>query len=362
MNNSISTQLFYHPLAQELLLPVGALLGAVVLGLVLRSVLLRLLGASARETESELQRALWRYGRGPLSLLLPLVLVRILAGFVPLPLPEEALAILREALNVATILALGWTAIRSTSVLKVVVLRRYRLDVQDNLEARKIHTQMDIIIKIIVFLIVLIVVSMVLMSFDGFRSLGTSLLASAGLAGLVLGFAAQRSLGNLLAGIQIALSQPIRIDDVVIVEGEWGRIEEITLTYVVVAIWDKRRMILPISYFIEQPFQNWTRSTAEILGTVFFYVDYTVSVDVLREELHRILKESRYWDGKGWALQVTNATDRALELRALMSAPNSPDAWELRCEVREKLLAFIQREYPESLPRIRAEAQMSDSR
>ncbi|TVR85351.1 MAG: mechanosensitive ion channel family protein [Spirochaetaceae bacterium] len=270
------------------------------------------------------------------------------------------LTVLREGLNVATILAFGWTAIRSTSVLKVVVLQRYRLDVQDNLEARKVHTQMDIIIKILGFLIILIVVSMVLMSFDGFRRLGTSLLASAGLAGLVLGFAAQRSLGNLLAGIQIALSQPIRIDDVVIVEGEWGRIEEITLTYVVVAIWDKRRMILPISYFIERPFQNWTRNTAEILGTVFLYVDYTVSVDVLRAELHRILKESSYWDGKGWALQVTNATDRALELRALMSAPNSPDAWELRCEVREKLLAFIQHEYPESLPRIRAEAQMSN--
>jgi len=362
MNNSISTQLIYHPLAQELLAPVGALIGAVVLGLVLRSVLLRLLGASAREAESALQQALWRYGRGPLALLLPLVLVRVLAGFVPIPLPEEMLVVLRETLNVATILASGWTAVRATAVLKVVVLQRYRVDVQDNLEARKVHTQMDIIIKILVFLIILIVVSMVLMSFDGFRRLGTSLLASAGLAGLVLGFAAQRSLGNLLAGIQIALSQPIRIDDVVIVEGEWGRIEEITLTYVVVAIWDKRRMILPISYFIERPFQNWTRTTAEILGTVFLYTDYTVPVDLLRDELHRILKESKYWDGKGWALQVTDSTERALELRALMSAPNSPDAWELRCEVREKLLAFIQREYPESLPRIRAEAQLSDSR
>jgi len=362
MNNSIALEFISHPLSQALLLPVGALVGAVVLGLVLRSVLLRLLGASARETENALQQALWRYGRGPLTLLFPLVLIRILAGVVPIPLPEEVLAVLREGLNIATILAFGWAAIRATAVLKVVVLERYRLDVQDNLEARKVHTQMDIIIKIIVFLITLVVVAMVLMSFEGFRQLGTSLLASAGLAGLVLGFAAQRSLGNLLAGIQIALSQPIRIDDVVIVEGEWGRIEEITLTYVVVAIWDKRRMILPISYFIERPFQNWTRSTAEILGTVFLYVDYTVSVNVVREELHRILKESRYWDGKGWALQVTDSTDRALELRALMSAPNSPDAWELRCEVREKLLGFIQREYPESLPRIRAEAQMSDKR
>lgn len=362
MNNSISSQIIYHPLTQALVLPVGALVGAIVAGLVLRTVLLRLLGAKAREAESALQQAVWRYGRGPLTLLLPLILVRVLSGFVPIPLPEEMLDVLRNGINVATILAIGWTAVRATSVLKVVVLHRHRLDVQDNLEARKIHTQMDIIIKILGFLIVLIVLAMVLMSFEGFRSLGTSLLASAGLAGLVLGFAAQRSLGNLLAGVQIALSQPIRIDDVVIVEGEWGRIEEITLTYVVVAIWDKRRLILPISYFIEHPFQNWTRTTAEILGTVFFYVDYTVSVDVLREELHRLLKESKYWDGKGWALQVTDSTERALELRALMTAPNSPDAWELRCEIREKLLAFIQREYPEALPRIRAEARMSDSR
>lgn len=358
MNKYSSLQFISHAVLRELVVPAAALLGAVLAGLVLRSVVLRLLGAGARETDTALQQAIWRYGRGPLSLLLPLVLVRLLAGVVPLPLSVEIAGLLRDALHVAGILALGWAAVRATAILKVVVLQRYRLDVQDNLAARKVHTQMDIIAKILVFLIILVVVSLVLMSFDGFRRLGTSLLASAGLAGLVIGFAAQRSLGNLLAGIQIALSQPIRIDDVVIVEGEWGRIEEITLTYVVVAIWDKRRMILPISYFIERPFQNWTRNTAEILGTVFIYVDYTVPVDAVREELQRILQESSYWDQKAWALQVTNATDRAVELRALMSSRNSGEAWELRCEVREKLLSYIQREYPGSLPRLRAETNL----
>jgi hypothetical protein len=171
----------------------------------------------------------------------------------------------------------------------------------------------------------------------------------------MVGLAARTALTNILAGIQIALSQPIRLGDVVIVENEWGWIEEITTTYVVVRIWDLRRLIVPLSYFIEKPFQNWTHTTADLLGTVFVYSDYRVEVEEVRSELLRILESSGMWDGKVWGLQVTNATDRSLELRALMSAPDAPKAWDLRCYVREKLIEFLQQRFPESLPRTRAE-------
>jgi small-conductance mechanosensitive channel len=185
------------------------------------------------------------------------------------------------------------------------------------------------------------------------RQLGTAMIASAGVAGIVIGFAAQKSLGTLLAGFQIAMTQPIRIDDVVIVEGEWGKIEEITLTYVVVKIWDLRRLVVPITYFIEKPFQNWTRTSADILGTVFLHVDYGVPVGAVREELTRILAASPNWDHKVNVLQVTDAKERTLELRALASSSDASKSWDLRCEMREKLVAFIQDQYPESLPRLR---------
>ena len=184
---------------------------------------------------------------------------------------------------------------------------------------------------------------------------GTSLLASAGIAGVIIGFAAQRSIATLVAGFQIAVTQPIRIDDVVIVENEWGKIEDITLTYVVVQIWDLRRLVLPITYFIEKPFQNWTRASAELLGSVFLHVDYTMPLAPLREELDRILAASKLWDGKVKVLQVTDAREHTLELRVLASARDAPTAWDLRCEVREKLIAFLQAEHPTALPRDRIE-------
>jgi len=193
------------------------------------------------------------------------------------------------------------------------------------------------------------------MTFERVRHLGTTILASAGIIGIVVGMAAQRTIATFIAGLQIAITQPIRVDDVVIVENEWGRIEEITLTYVVVRIWDLRRLVVPITYFIENPFQNWTRVTADILGTVFIYVDYTVPIDSIRAELHRILKSSEFWDGKVCVLQVTNTSERTVELRALMSAADASTAWTLRCQVREKMVDFIQKNYPDALPKLRAE-------
>jgi small-conductance mechanosensitive channel len=231
------------------------------------------------------------------------------------------------------------------------------VNVSDNLRARAIHTQFGIVRKIAIVVIGVFALATVLMSFEEFRQLGAGILASAGLAGLVIGFAAQKTLGNLLAGIQIAITQPIRIDDVVVVEGEWGRIEEITLTYVVVRIWDLRRLVLPIGYFLEQPFQNWTRVSADVLGTVYLVVDYTVPVDEIRAQLERIVRESNLWDRKVCGVQVTGASEHGIEVRALVSAADSSKAWDLRCEVREKLIAFLQQNYPGSLPRVRAEIQ-----
>jgi small-conductance mechanosensitive channel len=193
------------------------------------------------------------------------------------------------------------------------------------------------------------------MTFPNIKQIGVSLLASAGMLGIILGFAAQKTLGNFIAGIQIAIAQPIRLDDVVIIENEWGWIEEITLTFVVVRIWDLRRLVVPISYFLEKPFQNWTRTSADILGSVFIYTDYTIVVKEVRDELTRILTNSQYWDKKVNVLQVTDAKERVIELRALMSAADSPTAWNLRCEVREKLFEFLQTKFPECLPRIRIE-------
>lgn len=231
---------------------------------------------------------------------------------------------------------------------------RYRVDVADNLLARRIRTRLQVFRHLFLALLVLLTLSVALMTFPNVRSLGASLLASAGLAGIVIGMAARPALSNIIAGLQIALTEPIRIDDVVVVEGEWGRIEEIYATYVVVKIWDLRRMILPLSYFIEHPFQNWTRTSADILGSVFLYTDYRVPVDALRAELQRILKSTPLWRGQVAVLQVTDATEHAVQLRALMDSVDSGKSWDLRCMVREQLIAFVQTHYPESLPRTRA--------
>jgi small-conductance mechanosensitive channel len=261
--------------------------------------------------------------------------------------------ILEGFLHPLAIGTLAWLLVTLLSAAEEAVLSRFSVDERDNLRARKVHTQMRVIRRILVVVVIIIAIAAILMNYESFRQIGTGILASAGLAGLILGLAAQRTLANLLAGFQIAITQPIRIDDVVIVEGEWGRIEEITLTYVVIRIWDLRRLVVPISWFIEKPFQNWTRVSADILGTVHLHLDYTVPVDEIRKELDRILEESEHWDGKVNRIHVTGASDRTMEVRALMSAADSGAAWDLRTEVREKLVRFLRERYPESLPRLR---------
>ena len=251
------------------------------------------------------------------------------------------------------IVSIGWMLIRFVGTAKEILLSHYDITAKDNLQARRVYTQTRVIEGIVNIGIIVVTFSLLLMTFEKVRQVGTSLLASASIIGVILGFAAQKTLGNFIAGLQIAIAQPIRIDDVVIVEGEWGWIEEITLTYVIVRIWDLRRLVVPISHFIEKPFQNWTRISADILGSVYIYADYTVPVEKLRSELTRILEVSSHWDKKVNVLQVTNTTAQAVEIRALMSASDSPTAWRLRCEVREKLLEFLQKNYPQALPKVR---------
>lgn len=334
---------------------VGSLAFAVGGGLILHRLLWWTFSSVARRTHTALDDSLSRHCRRPTMLIAPIVLVYVMLPLLGQHVGPASLGLIRNVLQVLLPVALGWTLVKLTSVFQETVLGRYDIAGPDNLEARAVHTQFRIIRRIAVVAIAVMTLAFVLMTFEDLRRLGTGLLASAGVAGIVLGFAAQRTLGNLLAGIQIALSQPIRIDDVVVVEGEWGRIEEITLTYVVVRIWDKRRLVLPISYFLEKPFQNWTRVSSEILGTVFLHVDHRVPVDAVREELKRIVEASEHWDGQVAGVVMTDTSPDGVTLRALVSAANSARAWDLRCEVREKLVAFLRERYPDALPRVRAE-------
>jgi len=291
------------------------------------------------------------------SIRVPLGLIVVsfsLGGAVALMnLPGTLSRTIPAALGLLQIVLIAWLAIRGVGIGREFVTNAFDIKTADNLKARKIHTQARVVEQILVALISFLAIAAMLMTFDKVRQLGVSLLASAGVVGIILGFAAQKSIATLFAGIQIALTQPIRVDDVVIVEGEWGWIEEITLTYVVVKIWDLRRLIVPITFFLDKPFQNWTRVSADILGTICIYADYTVPIEPIRAELQRICKASDLWDGKVCGLQVTDAREATVELRALISAKDSSIAWDLRCLVREKLIDFLQKNYPSALPRTR---------
>ncbi len=272
-----------------------------------------------------------------------------------LPLGERAEAWIGYTVRILWIAALGSILVTAVNVFADASRRRFRMDVADNLEARRRITQIQVLRRISIAIIILVTVGAMLMTIPAVQRIGVSLLASAGIAGIVLGIAARPVLTNILAGIQLALTQPIRVDDVVIVEGEWGWIEEITTTYVVIRIWDWRRMIVPLSYFIEKPFQNWTRTSASIIGSVFWHVDYTVPIEAMREKLEEVVKASPLWNGEVCNLQVTDSKAQTVEVRGLMSARTSPEAWDLRCQVREKMITWLQAEYPDALPRIRAE-------
>jgi small-conductance mechanosensitive channel len=264
---------------------------------------------------------------------------------------------LRHWNGVLLIALFTWLATAAVRGLAEGVSKLHPSDVADNLQARRILTQTRVLSRTAMGMLLVAGLSFILMTFPGVRQLGASLLASAGVAGLVIGLAAKPVFSNLIAGLQIALSQPIRIDDVLIVTGEWGRVEEITGSYVVLRLWDERRLIVPLQWFIENPFQNWTRQSANILGTVMLWVDYTLPLEPLRAEAQRLCDASPHWDRRVCKVQVTDANERGMQLRVLVSSASSGQNFDLRCELREALIAFIARQHPDALPRLRAEVE-----
>lgn len=339
-----------HPAIQFLIIVLFAYIGGELIRLLLNGALLVY---KKRTGDEVLTKSAIDHLRPVLKFLLPLLLFTI--SIDTLSLSENLHQVLHKIAEVLLIASIAWLFIQLMEVIQDLVYHNFDIEQADNYLARKVQTQVQFIKRLVVVGIFVIALSIILLNFEGVRNIGAGLLTSAGVTGIIIGFAAQRSIANLIAGFQIAFTQPIRIDDVLIVEGEWGRVEEITFTYVVLRIWDQRRLIIPINYFIENPFQNWTRSSADILGTVFLYTDYFVPVEELRKELRRLCEASPYWDKRVAVVQLTDLTEGAVQLRALVSARNSGDAWELRVMVREKLVEFIRSNYPESLPRTRAE-------
>lgn len=307
----------------------------------------------ARRTPGVFDSSALKHSVRPTRVLLPLLAAMSVVR--ASSIPKEFVSVISHVLGLAIIACIGWLLIDLLNVLHDLAAKRYDLTLSDNESARRMYTQISVLQRVLVVVIVVLTIAFMLMTFEPVRHFGETMAASAGLIGIVGGLAARSTISGLIAGIQIAITQPIRLYDVVVVEGEWGRIEEITTTFVVVRIWDQRRMIVPLTYFIEKPFQNWTRRSSDIMGTVFLYVDYTVPVDEVRQELERIVKSSALWDGKVCVLQVTNTTDRSVELRCLVSSVDSSKSFDLRCLVREKLIDYLQANHIHRLPQVRAE-------
>ncbi|HEX2769195.1 MAG TPA: mechanosensitive ion channel domain-containing protein [Geobacteraceae bacterium] len=335
------------------LISISFLIVALIAGVVSYWTLSFFFSRLSRRIESPWSTILFGRLRGPVRILVPLLALMLVSP--SLAFSARTHEFIQHLFSICFIAVIAWLGCEATLAGRDIILGRFDVGVRDNLKARVIHTQLTVLVRIVLVIGIVIAGAGILMTFDKIRQVGMSILASAGILGIIIGFAAQRSLATLIAGLQIALTQPIRLDDVVIVEGEYGVIEELTLTYVVIRVWDLRRLVVPVTYFLEKPFQNLTRLSANLLGTVFLYVDYMLPVDELRRALHDILSSSDNWDGKVGELQVTNAGERTIELRALMSAADASTAWNLRCEVRERLLAFIRENHPDYLPRVRAE-------
>jgi small-conductance mechanosensitive channel len=262
---------------------------------------------------------------------------------------------MRQLAGAAVIVAFTLCLLRAIDVLADWVVARHPATAADNLAARRVLTQMRVVGRTVKTLVVLVGTALALLTFPAARKFGVSLLASAGVAGLIVGLAAKSVIGNLLAGLQIAFTQPIRLDDVLIVEGEWGHVEEITATYVVFRVWDDRRLIVPLQYFIEHPFQNWTRNDARLMGQVFLWLDYALDLETLRTESRRIIEAAAEYDRRYWDLHVVDTSERAMKIRIIFTVQNSDASWKLQCKVREGLIDYIRRNLPEALPRIRAE-------
>ncbi|MGH9607383.1 MAG: mechanosensitive ion channel family protein [Terracidiphilus sp.] len=338
---------------RDLLWSAGILAVAIVAAVIAHAIVFWLMKRITRRKGDIVGHSLVKHGEGPSRWIFPLLAILCIEP--GLPLPKIALSAIEHITGLGLIAAIAWLVILLVEVTADVLSNRYRVDVADNLVARRIQTQFEMLHRIVVILVAVVTVSIMLMTFPAINHIGVSILASAGLASLVVGMSMKGTLSNLIAGVQIAFTQPFRMGDAVVIEGNWGWIEEIGTMYVVLRIWDLTRLVIPLSWFLDNTFQNWTRTSAELLGHCYIYVDYTAPVDALRVELRRICESSPLWSKKVCVLQVSDCEPNTLQLRALMDAGNSGDAWDLRCLVREKLIDFLQKNYPGCLPRSRGE-------
>jgi small-conductance mechanosensitive channel len=335
-------------------------LAAVTVGLVVAGLVRAVALHYATRRGSAIAAAIARHATRPLLLLLPVFLGRAVQPLLELK-PTVAPSV-RQAVTLLLVLGFGWLLVSLIAVLDEVMRQHLLAGVRDDRHARRVLTRVSILSRVLTVVIVVLTAAAMLVTFPEGRAIGASILASAGIAGLVLGIAARPAAETLIAGLQVALTEPFHIDDVVIVEGEWGRIEEITSTYVVVRIWDLRRLVLPLRYFLEKPFQNWTRTGTALLAQVTLEVDYSTPVAELREEVGRIVASSKLWDREFWNLQVTEAGERTMRLRVLASAADSGNAWDMRCEIREKLITHLQERYPWALPKLRTAIENGSAR
>ena len=347
MTGALADFLNQDPWTATTLLALAAVVAALIVHRVAGSLLRR-----ATRGAPVLNRVISEVER-PAGLALPLLALQAVWQVAPNTL--TLIDNVRHFNGLLLIASLTWLASAAIRGLARGVIAQHPVDVEDNMQARRIHTQARVLARSAIVVVFLTGLAMALMTFPGARQVGASLLASAGVLGIIGGLAARPVFSNLIAGLQLALAQPIRLDDVLIVQGEWGRVEEITGTYVVLRIWDERRLIIPLQWFIENPFQNWTRSSAQILGTVFLNVDYSLPLDALRAEAKRVVEETPEWDGRVFVVQVTDATERTMQVRILVSSADSGRAFDLRCKVREGLIAWIAREHPDCLPKLRHE-------
>src|SRR6202012_1714725 len=326
----------------------GVVVSALIIGFILKLVITAILHFYKNKKDFSLFKSIISRLGPPLNFFVPLLILDFTTPLLEITkLWDTALD---RILDIFVIIAFANLLIGAFKIFEDYVYHQYDITGEDNLKGRKVRTQMIFVRKVVIIIIVVVTLSIILLSFSSVRKIGAGLLTGVGIGGIIIGFAAQKSLSNFLAGLQIAFTQPIRIDDVLVVEGEWGRVEDITLTYVVLNIWDQRRLILPINYFIQKPFQNWTRTTSQILGTVFLYLDYNTPLDALREEFDRLLDKTPLWDKRVKIIQVTDAKEKTMEVRVLVSASNSSKAFDLRCFIREGLIMFIRDKHPESLP------------
>ena len=324
----------------------GIAIIAILIGLIVHWAVYRVASRVSKETTSRIDESFLKHTRNSGRLLFVVGAIFISTIF----MNEEARGFAREACIFFGIIGLGWFLVGLLRVGSEAVVARFPDEGPDDLEERQIRTQLEILVRFGTIIIWLVASAVALLTIPGVQALAASMLAGAGVMGIVLGVAAGPLIGNLIAGIQIAFTQPIKVGDVVVIEGEWGHIGEITAAYVVVHIWDKRRLIVPLSQIVNQPVENWTRKTTDLLGTVKLYLDYRAPIDEIRTAYKQILDESGLWDGEAWSILVTGADDRTITVRALYSAPDASVEWSLRCLVREQLITYLQQEHPYALP------------